>query len=406
MKYKILPSLAVSVLLLTSQIETHAQKNTAFAVTGQVKGNFVWNLIREIDLSTGEVLRTIYDPSVNKAVNIKAVAGTEMKGISTSGAVTGTGVAAMAYDGVHNRLYFTTMRGNNLLYFDFNSNGLNVVVNNNPSFNTGNKFEEGNVITRMAFASDGYGYAVTNDGKSLIRFTTDQKPTITNLGQLIDGKKNGTMSIHAQCSSWGGDMVGDTYGNLYLVSYRNHFFKINPQTRVADYLGQIKGLPADFTSNGMVVNNDGNLVVSSATMSDNYYQVNVSTLQASAVKKKDDKVFNCSDLANNNLLYQTKGTQNNQPLSEVKGNDAVTLYPVPAKNKFFNVFFEKAAPGKYNLLLTDALGRNVLSKAINITFRGQTERVYLPKATAGGVYMVKLIGANKSSVFNSNIVIE
>jgi signal transduction histidine kinase len=139
------------------------------------------------------------------------------------------------------------MKGSELMYFDLASEEANVVVDDNPSFNTGNKFEEGNVITRMAFASDGYGYAITNDGKNMIRFTTDQKPSISNLGELIDGKKNGTMSVHSQCSSWGGDMVGDTYGNLYMVTYRNHLFKINPKTRITDYLGPIKGLPAEFT---------------------------------------------------------------------------------------------------------------------------------------------------------------
>src|SRR5439155_13539927 len=142
--------------------------------------------------------------------------------------------------------------------------------------------------TRMAFASDGVGYAITNDGKSLIRFTTDQKPSVTNLGPLLDGKKNATMSIHAQCSSWGGDMVGDSYGNMYIVTYRNHMYKLNPKTRIADYLGQLKGLPEEFTSNGMVVNGNGDLIISSATQSDNYYKVNISTLEATAIAKNEE----------------------------------------------------------------------------------------------------------------------
>jgi hypothetical protein len=400
---QMLPSLAIAALLISSNL--NAQKNTAFAVTAADKGNFLWNVIREIDLSTGEVIRTVYDPGVKKAVNYKLTSGLE-KGNLPLNSATGSGVAAAAYDAIHNRLYFTNMRLNELMYFDFGSNDLNVVINDNPTFNTGDKNNEANIITRMAFASDGTGYALTNDGKSLIRFTTGQKPAVTNLGELIDGKKNGTMSIHAQCSSWGGDMVGDAYGNMYLVTYRNHIFKINLKTRITDYLGQIKGLPADFTSNGMVVNNEGDVIVTSATQIDNYYKVNISTLEAIAIKKKEDKVYNSSDLANSNLLYQKKGETGQMVTNEVKGNQAISLYPNPAVNKTFSVQFDKVPAGKYNLVLNDASGRNVITRALNISLPGQTEKVSLPRTSGGGMYMIKLTGSNRNIFYSDKIVIQ
>jgi hypothetical protein len=292
------------------------------------------------------------------------------------------------------------------MYFDFNSNEQTVVVDNNPRFNTGSKFEEGNVITRMCFGSDGFGYALTNDGKSLIRFTTDQKPSVTNLGELIDGKKNGTMSVHSQCSSWGGDIVGDAFGNLYLVTYRNHMFKINPQTRVADYLGQVKGLPAEFTSNGMVVDDNGDAIVTSATMSDNYYRINMSTMEAVAINKTEEKVYNCSDLANGNMLYQSKTTKDRFAFNEVKGNNQVSIYPNPVPNKTFNVQFDKIPAGRYNLVLTDASGRAVLTRSLNIGFNGQLEKISMPRASGGGMYMVKLTGEDNKVVYNDKIVVQ
>ncbi len=400
---QILPSLVIAALLISFQ--STAQKNTAFAVTGESKGNFTWNVIREIDLSTGEVIRTVYDPAGKKTINYKLASGIEKGNLSLPSA-TGSGVAAAAYDALHNRLYFTNMRLNDLMYFDFTSNDLNVVVDNNPAFNTGDKNNEANIITRMAFASDGIGYAITNDGKSLIRFTTDQKSSVTNLGQLIDGKKNGTMSIHAQCSSWGGDMVGDAYGNMYLVTYKNHIFKINPKTRIADYLGQIKGVPAEFTSNGMVVNNEGELIVSSATLSNDYYKVNISTLEATAIKKKEELVFNSSDLANSNLLYQAKGETDKFVRDEVKGNEALSFYPNPVPYKTFSVRFEKVPAGKYNLALTDASGRNVITKALNISLPGQTEKVSLPRASAGGMYLMKLTGGNSKLFYSGKVAVQ
>lgn len=403
MKYIILPLFAIAAGLFTSQV--HSQKNTAFAVTAPSKGSFSWNVIREIDLSTGEVLRTLYDPSIDKLINYSEVPGTELKGRPILNSATGSGVAAAAYDALHNRLYFTNMRADALLYFDLNKKDLSVVVNNNPSFNTGNKMDEANVITRMTFAADGYGYAITNDGSSFVRFTTDQKPTITNLGQLIDGNKNGTMSIHAKCSSWGGDMVGDAYGNLYLITYRNNVFKINPNTRIADYLGPIKGIPAEFTSNGAVVTSEGDLVVSSATQADNYYSVNISTLEATPIHKKDQQVFNSSDLANGNLLYQRKGLDK-FIINEIRGNQAVSIYPNPVPNKTFNIQFEKVPAGKYNLVLTDASGRTVIAKGLTIGGNGQVEKMALPRTSSGGMYMVKLTGRDNKVVYNDKLIIQ
>ena len=403
MKKTLLPSLAIAALLISSQSD--AQKNSAFAVTGATKGNFTWNVIREIDLSTGEVIRTVYDPAVNNSIHQKLPANVSNANFS-SGSVTGSGVAAAAFDATHNRLYFTNMRGNELKYFDFSASDANVVVNANPAFNTGNKSDEANVITRMAFANDGRGYAITNDGNSLLRFTTGEQPVVTNLGALTDGKKNGTMSIHAQPTSWGGDMVGDTYGNMYLVTYRNHMFKINLQTRVADYLGQIKGLPEEFTSNGMVVDNNGDVFVSSATMSDNYYKINISTLAATVVKKKDDKVFNCSDLANSNLLYQKKPETNAFLTGEVKANNAMSLYPNPAVNKTFNVQFDKVPAGRYNMVLNDASGKNIIAKSLTISLPGQVETVSLPRTSGGGMYVIKLTGGNRSVYYSDKIIVQ
>lgn len=400
MKQKILPIFSIAAVLFSSQ--SYSQKNAAFAVTAANKGNYNWNVIREIDLSTGEVIRTIYDPMVNKTIGYKAIQGTELK---PNGPATGYGVAAAAFDAQHNRLYFTNMRADALSFFDLATSQLNVVVNNNPAFNTGNKNDEANVITRMAFTADGVGYAISNNGKGFIKFTTDDKPTITNLGALVDHSKNGKMSIHAQATSWGGDMVGDAYGNLYLVTYRNHIFRINPNTKVAEYLGQIKGIPAEFTSNGAVVSDEGELIVSSATVTNNYYKVNIATLDATPIQKKETSVYNSSDLANSNLLYQKKGLPN-QLFNDIRSNNDLSVFPNPVVTKTFNVQFNKVPAGRYNLVLTDASGRTVLSKALTIAMKGQVEKVSLPKATGGGSYFVKLIGGSGVAAYNQQLVVQ
>lgn len=403
MKKRLIPIFSIAVLIFSSQ--ANAQKNTAFAVTAAIKGSYNWNVIREIDLSTGEVLRTVYDPAVNKVVNYKGAGGVELKSNTMPVAATGSGVAAAAYDALHNRLYFTNMHGDALQYFDLNSKDLNVVVNNNPAFNSGAKNNEANVVTRMAFSSDGFGYAISNDGNSFIRFSTDDKPLVTSLGRLIDGSKNGKISIHDQATSWGGDMVGDAYGNLYLVTYRHHMFRINPKTQVADYLGQIKGVPEQYTSNGAVVSNDGLLIISSATVTDNYYQVNIATLEATPIQKTGTTVFNSSDLANGNLLYQKKGTPN-LLFNDIKENTALSVFPNPVTEKFFNLQFNKVPAGKYSMILADASGRAVLSKSVIIAMKGQVEKVVLPGTASGGTYYIKLVGGTGAASFNQEVVVQ
>lgn len=408
MNKAILPSVAIAAILLSSS--SYAQRNTAFAITGETKGSYNWNAVREIDLATGEVIRTIYDPATTiqpfDALTKTAIEVATHERYSVKALPMVTGVAAAAFDARTNRLYFTNMRADELRYFDLSSNESKVFFVRGLSMAGGNKYDEANVITRMAFAADGFGYGLTNDGNSLVRFTTDQKPQITNLGPLIDGGKNEKMSVHSQCSSWGGDMVGDAYGNLYLVSMRNHIFKINPETRVTAYIGAIKGLPADFTSNGLVVNNEGELIVSSAVSSANYFRINISTLEATPVQKNADAVYNASDLANSNLLYQRTTSNELITRGEVKGNTAVSVYPNPVATRFFNIAFDKVPAGQYTIALTDVSGRLLLTKALNVSVVGQNEKINLPRSAAGGMYLLKVIGGDKQTIYSDKIVVQ
>ncbi len=407
MKNKILPLIAFSAVLFSSALQ--AQQNRAFAVTSDVKGTFFWNSIREIDLSSGEVTKTFYDKSLHPKFEIVShYKATDVSNTASRGSMKmmpmAEGVAATAFDAKHNRLYYTTMRGTELRYFDLNSPSGKIVYHDIPLF-TGNRLDEANVITRMTIGADGAGYALTNDGKNLIRFSTDQKTVITNLGELVDGKNNGSISVHNLCSSWGGDMVGDAYGNLYLVSMRNHLFKINPQTRIADHLGLIKGLPADFTSNGMAVDADGNALLSSATFATNYFRLNIGTLEASPVKNgNSDIIFNASDLASSYLLYQNRGIPA-KITPEVLGNEMVSVFPNPVANKVLTVKFDKIPAGKYNLTLLDASGKGVLARSLVINGFGQVERINLPK-TASGMYMLKLTGDSRKEFYNNKIVVQ
>lgn len=391
-------------LVSFSLFNANAQSKKAYAITGEVKGSYNWISVKEIDLNTGEVVRTVFDPSVNTQFKLKNINGQALSARGYTDAPTYSGVAAAAFDEKNNRLYYTNMRGSELRYFDLKTNEVTVVVNPDAAFNTGAKNDEANVITRMVIGADGFGYALTNDAKNLIRFSTEGKATITNLGAIRDASKNGNISIHNLCTSWGGDMIADAYGNLYLFSMRGNIFKINPNTKVADHVGAVTGLPANFTINGAAVDADGHVVVSSSALTDNYFKINLGTLNAVAIQKSGDNVWNASDLASGNIAYKG-GLNNTKVVAEVKGNSVISIFPNPVVSSYVNISFEKVTPGKYTIELTDASGRKVINQVAEIT-GVQNQRVNLPRSTSSGMYMVRVLNADGKAVFNDKIVVQ
>jgi hypothetical protein len=402
MKKTILPILFCAPICFGS---VFAQTNKAFAITSEMKGTIQWNAVKELDLSTGNVVRSIYSPSELKNVvfnffNEKGIVSTDVSSLSIP---TQNGVAATAFDAKNNRLYFSQMWGNDLRYFDLNSNELSVVINQDKNYSTGVRNDESNVITRMTFASNGNGYAITNDGNQLIQFTTDSKPSVTNLGALIDSKKNNGISIHNQCTSWGGDVVADVYGNLYLFTAKNNVFKININTKVAEFIGSVKNIPTNFTINGAAVDTNGDIFVSSAISTENYYTINLSTLQAKPVNKTEAAVFNASDLANSNLAYQN--TLAKPALEQQISNNNISVFPNPAVNNNFTLQFNTIPKGIYIIQLNDANGKTVVTNKVIINGL-QNEIINLPKGISAGLFLLKVSDTKGKNYFSEKIIVQ
>ncbi|MBS4042262.1 MAG: T9SS type A sorting domain-containing protein [Chitinophagaceae bacterium] len=378
---------------------TYAQTKT-YAITSEKQGEYLWTAIRVLDFQTGQYTKTLISNTVKQDLQLRS----SNSSLSSNNFITGKGVAAAAYDKTNNRLYFSEMMGNDLKYIDLANSTqqeLNVGVAINEQFSTGNKnADESNIITRMAFSKSGLGYALTNDANTLIQFTTDANPTITNLGALRDSRKNKSISIHTQCTSWGGDLIGDDYGNLYLISMRNNVFKIYINTMEAEFIGTISNLPATFTTNGAAADDEGNILLSSAVNSDNYFRVNPSTLEATAIKAGNE-MFSVSDLANGNLVFQRKPTLTNDIMVT---ENAVIVYPNPVINKNININFNKLQSGSYVIEVADINGKLIKNKNININ-GATSERISLDKSAAG-IYLLRVVDTNGKTVYTKKIVME
>jgi hypothetical protein len=397
--FYLIPSL-LSALCLTYNGETTAQKKNAFAVTGSSKGDVAWMSVRQIDLSTGTELRTVYSPK-DKPVLLDALSGARTNTVT---APTETLVAATGYDSKTNRLFFTPMHSNELRYFDLNQGTSSVYYVRNTPLKSFDEKSEADVITRMCFGADGYGYALTNDANHLIRFTSGSKITISDLGSVKDGEDNENISIRNLCTSWGGDMIADAMGNLYVISMKKNVFRINPQTMVADFMGSIESMPADYTINGAAVDDKGKVIVSSAVRTDNYYSVDLATLQATVVPKKDKDVYNASDLASGHLAYENVSEVKTNPAINVTGNGAVSVYPNPVVTRSFQVAFDKVSTGTQTIQLSSVSGSTVLTKVINVNAKSTTQ-ITLPANVRSGVYMIKVSDAAGKVSYSGKIVV-
>ncbi|HUR11123.1 MAG TPA: T9SS type A sorting domain-containing protein [Flavitalea sp.] len=402
--------LAFSITLLYAQ-----EKITkAYAITSEKQGNNIWTEVKLIDVRSGRVLKNIYENSKAVYNVFEARTGKQITVKDDRGNVTDHQklpfagyAAACAYDRKHNRLYFTPMYINELRYIDLNAKEPKMYYFQNESFSRVNDLNnEANHITRMVIGADGNGYALNNDGTHLVQFTTGKKPVINDLGSIQDDPANGQISIRNRCTSWGGDLIAAASGDLYLISANRSVFRIDAGNRKATYLGAIEGLPANFTTNGAVVDEDGLIVVSSANSVSGYYTVDPTNWKATALTK-EGQVFNTSDLANGNLAFE-KELKNTTPLisRSIVANSKIAVYPNPVAEGMFRVSFDNRDFGKYQIQLVDITGKVLLQRSVQIGMKGQVEEMEFTNTITKGVYMVKVVNNNKKTIYADKIFVQ
>lgn len=320
-----------------------------------------------------------------------------------------SGVAALALDSRNNRLYYTPMFIDQLRYIDlktFKVYYVNLPFTGKPMKSS----DQGNIVTRMVIASDGYGYAMTNDGSQLIRFSTGKKAEITDLGRIADDPANKEVSIHSSCISYGGDMIADDNGQLYVFSARNQVFRISTETKVATHLGAVSGLPAGFSINGAAVIDGNRILVASAAEATSLFTVDPKNWTATAFPISSS-IWHTSDLATGRLLNSghkkyEETVEMTGSLSENARTGRIGIYPNPVTDNRFVLQFGQLAAGNYTLQVTDVMGRQVMQQQVISSGEYHAQRISLPASASKGVYLVKLLDAGSKTAFSSKIVVQ
>jgi hypothetical protein len=497
MKQRFLLSFVMILLITGLKAQKKDQRLTGFAITALEKGGRGWKEVRQVDMVTGEELKSIYrsadkaealNARTGKPVQVKEVspykttamisknellpakvkAEKEKKVVNLDQEVFekekqvnvhvyvkdlkeqvirvraekdgrvvyvngmekiqsdkpfATNSAAMAYDKKHERLYYTPMGINQLRYIDLKSG--KIYYFEDEAFGKVSGMHDGaNQITRMVIASDGNGYALTNDGNNLIRFTTGKNPVISELGAITDEVADSKASVHSR-NGYGGDMIADANGNLYLIQANRNVFRINIESRSAKWLGAIKGLPQGFSTNGAMVEGGSKVIVASSESTVGYFRFDLNTLQAEKVSGSPD-VFNASDLANGVLAFDKEkkrkekkneeAKEETRPVetvtvkkidpSEMKEVTGISVYPNPVTTGIAKLSFEDQPAGRYQVQVFDLDGKQVISQEVIVQNKLQVAELKIPEVMSRGTYLVKIFNEANRITSTTKLVVQ
>ena len=331
-----------------------------------------------------------------------------------------TNSAALAFDKKHERLYYTPMGINQLRYIDLKSKTPKIYYfEDEPFGKVSNIADVPNQLTRMVIASDGNGYALSNNAEHLLQFTTGKKPVITDLGAITDDAGNGDFSIHRGV---GGDMIADKSGNLYLITAYKNVWKINIKSKVATYKGGIKGIPDGYQTNGAVVEEGSKIIVCSGTSTEGYYHFDLNTLQAEKLSSTGE-VYNASDLANGNLAFDERKKDESiteQPAqakeesivvkqdeqNNIAADNGILVYPNPVTDRTVRLSFNNQPTGKYTVQFMDMTGKTLSNQTISITGKSQVQEIRFPSLIVSGTYLVKVISEDNKTNLVSKLTVQ
>jgi len=300
--------------------------------------------------------------------------------------------SAIAFDGHTMRLYFvnnSTTTAEDLCYIDL-SNTSSVAAYKFDSSPLETTIGTGYNITRMAFASDGYGYALTENGNDLIQFSADSAnmPHINRLGALVNDSSNGTHDVLAETD---GDICSDGSAGLYFIPNSCNVYRINPATKVATWLGTISGTPAKLVSS-VAMDAGGNLYIGGAYQT--VYMASIATMTATPISSGTTNVWRSGDYASCALpasaaRLSTVVKSNNNAAADIK----IAVQPNPFV-KELNVQVQLNTGGPVRVRLIDFYGRTVFTTSQTLGAGSNSLHLDVPAGLSSGIYVLELWSGN------------
>lgn len=366
--------LLATTVLMTAYF-TNAQDITA--VTGLTKGRIEFNDFRTInsnDLNASKVLLSKSD-KVTIGAN-----DTEMSKICSCGQY----IAAMTIS-QKGDLFYLPMSGQKVMMI--NTASKEGSQHNFKGLAIGQ--DQANYFARMTTASDGYMYALNNAGTELLKISDNG--TVQNLGE-VQGIVEKSKSFEQATAVYGGDMIADAFGNIYVFSANQQVFKINPNNMSSEYLGQIKGLPENYTVNGAAVEKDGSVLLGT-TSPFGLYTLDFNTLTA---KYKADYALAIYDLSSPYFLRQNE--------SNMLADSGYSLYPTVVKNSELNITSKSDSRDILTVSIWNLNEKQVYNNTISVRSIGDYQ-LKLNGSLQPGIYVLKAVNQHGKEVINTKFTL-
>lgn len=349
------------------------------AATGLTKGKIEFNdfrIINSNDLNSSSVLLT-----KNDKINLESKE-TEIGKICSCGKY----IAAIT-ESLKGDLFYIPMSGQKVMKIDVVSKTGTEYTFQGLDINSGN---QANYYARMTTAPDGYMYALNNAGTEFLKISDNG--TIQNLGpisQFIEKAK----TFDQETAVYGGDMIADAFGNLYVFSASQHVFKINPNKLSAEYLGQIKGLPGNYTVNGAAVERDGSILLGTSSQN-GFYTLNIDTMEAGF---KADYSLSVYDLSSPYFLRQNE-------MDQISKDYGYSLYPTIVKNSELNIVSKSDESAVLNVSIWNLSEKRVYSNTVTVKSAGDYQ-LKLNGSLLPGIYVLKAVNQNGKEVINTKFTL-
>jgi hypothetical protein len=218
----------------------------------------------------------------------------------------------------------------------------------------------------MGTAPDGSIYVLNNEGNQLIKITSPEK--IEFLGAVKGYAEIFADNINKQ-TSFGGDIISDTEGNLYIFTAFGYVVKLDLKTISAEYVGQITGLPEGYTVNGVAVNEDNTIVIASSNGMGIYF-TDINSLEASLVAENTTQTY---DLASKYLLKTKSEAETPDNESETEDTDSEEETILTDNSYFWSAAYPNPTSTE---LIIDKTGKSQATTKVLLYSHNSTKLVF------------------------------
>lgn len=294
-------------------------------------------------------------------------------------------VVGMSYDSKNQQVIMIGMYSPDIYTYSLNSGEIKRVYATGVA---NSRCELPAQFSRMATASDGITYALNNGSTQLVEI----KPLSGGYAVKELGALNSEVKLN-QYKFYGGDLIADTNGDLYLISAKAQVVKINPKEMSATFVGSIQGLEPSFTTNGSAVMSNGKVLLSNA-QGKGFYTLEFESLKAE--KMASNSKTPIYDLASPYFLEDFNAT--------VASNSFVSIYPTKVTDRNISVAVNTKLEGNGQVLIYDLIGNELIKSTLNLSNVNTSKTLTLNNLSPGN-YIIKVIDAKGVELINEKFIL-